>query len=110
MDKRHITDEQQVLTSLSREAPANRKETSVVVSGSAGSAVWPVKVKSHVAWNLYRVRAVVLGEAGSIPVEIGQELEATNLAESFTGQGTLPAGAFAILFRAGQQYIFYAKP
>lgn len=110
MDKRHITDEQQVLTAMSREGAANRKETSLVVSSSAGSTAWPVKVKSHMAWNVYRVRAVVLGEAAAIPVEIGQEIEATNLAESFTSQGTLPAGTFAILFRAGERNVFYAKP
>lgn len=110
MDKRHITDEQQVLTSLSREAEANRRETSLVVSGGAPSNAWPVKVKSHVAWNVYRVRAVVLGEAGTIPLEIGQEIEATNLAEPFLSQGTLEAGTFAILFRAGERNVFYAKP
>jgi len=110
MDKRHITDEQQVLTSLSREAPANRRETSLVVSSGVASNAWPVKVKSRVAWNVYRVRAVVVGEAGTIPVEIGQEIEATNLAESFLSQGTLEAGTFAILFRAGERNVFYAKP
>lgn len=110
MDNRHITDERQVLTSLSREATANRKEASLVVSGGAGSPAWPVKVKSHVAWNVYCVRAVALGEAGSVPVEIGQEIEATNLAESFTGEGTLPAGTFALLFRAGERNVFYTKP
>lgn len=110
MDKRHITDEQQVLTALSREASANRKETALVVGSSAGSTAWPVKVTSHVAWNVYRLRAVVVGEPGAIPVEIGQEIEATNLAESFTSQGTLPAGTFAILFRAGERNVFYAKP
>ena len=110
MDKRYITDEQQVLTALSREGAANRKETSLVVGSGAGSTAWPVKVKSRVAWNVYRVRAVVVGEAGAIPVEIGQEIEATNLAESFTSQGALAAGTFAILFRAGERNVFYAKP
>jgi hypothetical protein len=110
MDKRHITDERQVLTSLSREATANRKEASLVVSGAAGSPAWPVTIRSHVAWNVYRVRAVALGEAGSVPIEIGQEIEATNLAESFTSEGALPAGTFALLFRAGERNVFYAKP
>jgi hypothetical protein len=110
MDKRHITDEQQVLSSLSREGTANRKETSVVVNSGAVTTTWPVKIKSHVAWNVYRVRAVVLGSAGMAPAEIGDEIEATNLAESFLSQGTLPAGTFAIMFRTGEQGIFYAKP
>ncbi len=110
MDKRHITDEQQVLTSLAREAQAHRKETSAVVSGNAGSVVWPMKVKSHVDRNVYLVRAVVLGEPGGLPVEIGQELDATNLAESFSAQGVLPAGTYVIAFRTGPQYIFYAQP
>ena len=110
MDKRHITDERQVLTALSREAAANRKEASLVVSGGAGSPAWPVTVKSHVAWNVYRVRMVALGEAGSVPIEIGHEIEATNLSESFTGEGALPPGTFALLFRAGERNVFHAKP
>jgi hypothetical protein len=110
MYKRHITDEQQVLASLAREAQARRHETSAVVSGNAGSVVWPMKVKSHVDRNVYRVRAVVLGEGGGIPPEIGEEIEATNLAESFVGQGALPAGTYVIAFRTGPQYIFHAQP
>ena len=109
MDKRHITDEQQVLSSLSREG-TNRKETSVVVNSGAVTTTWPVKIKSHVAWNVYRVRAVVLGNAGVPPAEIGDEIEATNLAESCLSQGTLPADTFAVMFRTGEQGIFYAKP
>ncbi len=110
MDKRHITDEQQVLTALSREGAGNRKETSLVVGSGAASNAWPVQVKSRVAWNVYRVRAVVVGEAGTPPVEIGREIEATNLAEPFLSQGTLEAGTFAVLFRAGERNVFYAKP
>lgn len=110
MSQRHVTDETQVLADLAREGSADRREASVVVSPGAGVTAWAVKVKSHVAYNVYQVRAVIVGDAGSIPAEIGAQMEATNLAESFLSQGSLPAGTYAVMCRVGDQNVFYAKP
>jgi len=52
----------------------------------------------------------VIGAAGSEPSEIGQQTQAVNLAESFLQEGTLPAGTYAIMSRAGDKNVFYAKP
>ena len=60
--------------------------------------------------NTYEVRAVIVGEPGSIPVEIGNEMEATNLAESFLSQGALAAGTYAVMHRIGERNVFYAVP
>lgn len=110
MSDRYITDEQQLLADMAREGSANRQENSAVVSPGARVAAWAVKVTSHEAYNVYKVRAVVIGDLGSIPVEIGEPMEATNLAESFLSEGTLSAGTYALLCRVGDRNVFYATP
>ena len=110
MENRHITDEQQLLAGLAREGSENRRETSAVVSPGARVMAWAVKVKSHVAYNVYMVRAVVIEDMGAVPSEIGEQMEAINLAESFLAQGTLPAGTYAIMCGVGDKNVFYAAP
>jgi hypothetical protein len=110
MDNRTITDQQQLLAELARTGSQNRQEPSIVISPGGRATTWAVKVKSHVAYNTYSVRAVVLGAPGSVPSEIGEQMEATNLAESFLSQGTLPAGKYAVMSRIGESNVFYAVP
>jgi hypothetical protein len=110
MENRHTTDEQQLLAGLAREGSENRRETSAVISPGARVAGWAVKIKSHVAYNVYMVRAVVIESMGVIPSEIGEQMEAINLAESFLAQGTLAAGTYAIMCGVGDKNVFYAVP
>ncbi len=86
------------------------KETSVVTSPGARTAAWSVKVKSHFSYNVYNVSAVEIGDPGSLPVEIGQETQAVNLAESFLDPGTLPSGTYVVMCRVGNKNVFYAEP
>jgi len=86
------------------------QEISVVTSPGARAAAWAIKVKSHSSYNVYNVVVVVIGDAGSLPVEIGQQTQAVNLAESFMQQGTLPEGTYAVMSRVGDKNVFYAKP
>ncbi len=110
MENRHITDEQQLLAGLAREGAENRREISAIVSPGARVTAWAVKVKSHVAYNVYMVRAVVIENVGVVPLEIGEQMEATNLAESFLAQGTVPAGTYAIMCAVGEKNVFWAVP
>lgn len=110
MDNRHIIDQQQFLAEMARSGSGHRQETSAPVSPGGGSWAWPVTITSHVHYNVYGVRAVTLDEAGSVPSEFGGQMEATNLAEPFLSQGTLPIGTYAIMCRLGERNIFYAKP
>ena len=110
MDQRHITDRQQTLTDLARQDSAQRKETTTIVGVGATVSGWPVKIKTHVAYNVYTVCAVVIGATGTVPVEMGLSVEATNLAESFLAEGTLSVGTYAVMFRSGQKNVFYAEP
>lgn len=86
------------------------QEISVVTSPGARAAAWSIKVKSLVSYNVYNVCAVQIGDPGSLPVEIGQQMQAVNLAESFISQGTLSAGTYAVMSRVGDKNVFYAKP
>ena len=104
----NVVDTQQLLERLARAGSQETGEVSVVTSPGARAAAWAVKVKSHSSYNVYNVRAVVIGDAGSLPVEIGGQMQAVNLAESFLEDGQLSAGTYVIMFRVGEKYVFYA--
>ena len=106
----NIINGQQILERLARKGSEQLQEVSVVTSPGARTAAWAVKVKSNSSYNFYNVVAVVIGDAGSIPVEIGGQTQAVNLAESFQQQGTLPAGTYAVMFRVGDKNVFHVKP
>jgi hypothetical protein len=110
MENRHITEQQRLLAELAREGSESRRETSAVVSPGARIPARVVTITSHVAYNVYLVRAVVPGPPGAVPLEIGEQMEAINLAESFLSQGTLAPGAYAVLSRVGEKNVFYAVP
>ncbi len=86
------------------------REISVVTSPGARAAAWAIKIKSHSSYNVYNVVVIVIGDPGSVPVEIGQQMQAVNLAESFLQQGTLQEGTYAVMSRVGDKNVFYAKP
>ncbi|RKY24111.1 MAG: hypothetical protein DRP62_04490 [Planctomycetota bacterium] len=83
---------------------------STVASPGARAAAWTVKIKSHSSYNVYNVRTVEIGEPGSLPVEIGTQTKAVNLAESFLQQGQLAAGTYTVMFRVADKNVFYAEP
>ena len=106
----NITEGQQTLERLARRGFEEGHEVSVVTSPGARAAAWAVKIKSNSSHNVYNVVAVVIPGAGTMPVEIGGQMQAVNLAESFIQQGTLAAGTYAVMFRVGDKNVFYAKP
>jgi hypothetical protein len=110
MENRHITEQQQLVAELARQGSESRRETSAVVSPGARIPARAVTIKSHAAYNVYMVRAVVIGDPGAIPMEIGEQMEAVNLAESFLSERTLVPGAYAIVTRVGEKHVFYAVP
>jgi hypothetical protein len=109
-DDVNIIEGRQTLERLTRQGSEQAQEVSVVTSPGARVAAWAVKVKSNFSYNAYNVVTVVIGAAGSAPVEIGAQTQAVNLAESYLQQGTLTAGTLAVMFRVGDKNIFYAKP
>ena len=83
----NAVDTQQLLERLARTGSQQTGEVSVVTSPGARAAAWAVKVKSLSSYNVYNVRAVEIGDSGSLPVEIGGQMQAVNLAESFLETG-----------------------
>jgi hypothetical protein len=102
-----IVDGQQVFERLCRRGSQDSSEISVVTSPGARAVVWAVKVKSLSSYNVYNVRAVEIGDAGSLPIEIGGQMQAVNLAESFLQTGQLPVGTYAVMSRVGEKNVFY---
>ena len=109
-DSVNMIEGQQALERLARQGSEQAQEVSFVTSPGSRVAAWAVMVKSNFLYNAYNVVAVVIGAAGSAPVEIGAQTQAVNLAESYLQQGTLTVGTLAIMFRVGDKNIFYAKP
>ncbi len=106
----NVTDSRQFLERLSRQGLPETKETLAVISPGARVTAWAVKIKSLSSYNWYNVRAVEIGEPGSLPVEYGSQMKAVNLAESFLQQGTLPEETYVVMSRVGDKNVFYAKP
>lgn len=110
MHERHVTDQQQVLADLARRGADNRRELSMAVGPAVSTEAQPVTVIGHAGCNVYHVQPVLLGDMGTPPTPIGEPTEAFNLAEPFHDQGTLSAGAHALMFRLGDKNAFYAAP
>ena len=106
----NIVNRQQVLDRLCRAGSQGTGEIAVVTSPGARATAWAVKVKSNSSYNVYNIVTVVINNAGSEPTEIGQQMQAVNLAESFTQSGTLPVGTYAMMARVGGKNVFHVKP
>jgi hypothetical protein len=109
-DGRENTSSRELLERLARVGTQGEREVSIVTSPGARESGWAIKVKSHSSYNVYNVIAMEIGDAGSIPVEIGQQMQAVNLAESFLQEGTLSVGTYAAMLRIGDKNVFYAEP
>ena len=111
MDSRNVTDQQQLLAELARTGSENRQESAVVISpgarvdGLGGQGKEPRGIQQTTMCC-----AVVITVPGSTPIEIGEQMEAVNLAEPFLSQGTVAAGKYGIMCRVGEVNVFYAVP
>ena len=82
-------------------------ELETVVSPGARTEAFTCKVKSHVSHNVYNVRMVEIGEPGSMPVELGSELQATDLSDDFSNPaGDVPIGTIVVVSRVAGKYVF----
>jgi len=102
----NISNGREILERLSREGSPGTEETTVVTSPGARAAAWAVKVKSLSSYNVYNVRAVEIGDPGTLPMELGGQMQAVNMAESFLSNGQLSASTYAIMFRVGDKNVF----
>jgi hypothetical protein len=99
--------QQQFVERLLRESPG-LNESAFVTSAGGKTLGFVAKVISKYDYNYYSVRAVEVDIPGTIPMIVGNQVVAVNVAESFTSQGNLPAGSYVIIFRIADLYVFYA--
>jgi len=100
-------EQQQFIERLSRQS-TGLNESAFVTSAGGRTIGFVAKVISKFNYNHYNVKAVEVDGAGSIPMVVGNEVRAVNIAEPFLSQGNLPAGSFVIIFKIGEYYCFYA--
>ncbi len=108
MSEQSIDNGRQELGRLARRGDSGPGEVSVVVSPGERAGCQAVKVKGNVSYNVYKVCEVMIGEPGTLPVEIGTETEAVNVAEDFLQAGQLASGSYVPMHRVGDKNVFYA--
>ena len=87
------------------------EEQSRVTASGAVTAAWLIEVVSCEQYNVYNVRQVSIVAVGIEPVTLGGSNSlAYNLAESFEATGTLAAGTLAVMWRVGDDNVFYVQP
>ncbi|MHC4659864.1 MAG: hypothetical protein ACYS83_11915 [Planctomycetota bacterium] len=83
------------------------QEVQGVVSPGARVQTFSCKVKSLVSHNVYKVRMVEIGAPGSLPVELGSEMEAVDVTDDFLNPASnVPIGSIVVLSRVGSKYVF----
>ena len=103
-----LQNEQQQLVERLLRSSEGLSESAFVTSAGGKAIGFVAKVISKYDYNHYNVRAVEVDIAGTIPMVVGNEVRAVNVAESFMSQGGLPAGSYIIMFKIGKWYVFYA--
>lgn len=98
--------QQQLIEQLSRSSGGVNESSFVTLTGGKATG-FVARVISKYDRNHYYVRIVEVGILGSVPIAMGDEFIAVNVAESFTAQGNLPAGTYVIIFKIGNYYCFY---
>ncbi|MDD5135405.1 MAG: hypothetical protein PHP01_08350, partial [Phycisphaerae bacterium] len=99
---------QQFVERLSRNSGRDDENFFVMSAGDKVTS-FVAQVIEKYDYNYYIVRAVELGEPGSEPTVIGNEVVAVNVAEPFLLQGNLPADTYIVMFKIGENYVFYSE-
>ncbi len=105
---RTFADSGRELERLARKGSGQMQEVSVVSSPGTKSLAFAAKIKGLCSYNIYNISMVELNSPGSEPTEVGNQMQAVNLAELFTANGQLAAGTFVAVLRVGEKNIFYA--
>ena len=104
-------DLQEQLSRLSRAESGIRDESTLVAATGAMAAAWTIKVLSLDSYNRYNVEQVRITAVGISPGPVGgSETKAFNVAEPFDQTGSVSAGTYAVMWRAGDKNVFYVKP
>lgn len=107
--ERIFSDSSRELERLARQSSGRMQEVSLVSSPGTKSLAFAAKIKGLSSYNIYNVSMVELNSPGSEPTEVAGQMQAVNLAESFTANGQLTVGTYVAVLKVGQKNIFYAQ-
>ena len=93
-----------------RQKNSERPERAVVTATGTVPPAWAIKVLSLDGYNVYNIQLVEIVSPGVSPSPVTGSLKAYNLAESFTSNGSLSAGTYAVMWRVGKSYVFNVGP
>lgn len=105
-----VVSQQEDLRRFLRKGSRTDREAFLVGSTGGKTTAWPAKILSKYDYNVYNVQSLKIVEPGVGPVELGPQMRAYNMAESFIQQGQLNAGQYVIVFQMGDVNIFYVEP
>ena len=102
---------QEKLARLSRVNTRGIKdEVTLVTATGTMPPAWTIKILSLDSYNVYNVQLVNITEPGQNPSPVTDNIKAYNIAESFTTDGSVAAGTYAIMWRVGNKNVFYVEP
>ena len=82
------------------------QESARVTATGSRENCWVVRITAKYDYNWYNVEHVDISTPGIVPVPIAATAApAVNLAESFTAQGTLTPGVYAVMWRVGESNV-----
>jgi hypothetical protein len=82
-------------------------QSQTVISPGPSQQVFVCKVKSLISHNFYNIVMVEIGDPGSIPTEIGDQLQAVDLTDDFLNPASdVPLSSIISVARVGTKYVF----
>ena len=105
-------DLQEQLSRLGRlDSRGIKDELDLVTATGTIPPAWVIRVVSLDSYNYYNVKLVEITAPGNPPSSITENIKAYNVAESFdTGSGSVSAGTYAVMWRAGNCNVFHVAP
>ena len=106
--ERIFSDSGRELERFIRQDSKQMQEVSIVGSPGTKPLAFAAKIKGLACYNIYNISMVELNSPGSEPTEVASQMQAVNLAESFTMAGQLATGTYVAVIQISEKNIFYA--
>lgn len=110
-DARNIDLDEQLARLARQESRGQQSERNLVLASGSAVPAFAIRLVSLSKKNVYNVEQISLAGVGVSPSALaGTATQATNLAEPFNSDGTLSAGAYAVMWRVAGGNVFYVQP
>jgi len=84
------------------------KEKEVVATSGTIAEIFAAQIKSRKLYNVYSVQPVLIKAIGESPIEVGDQVEAVNVAESFLYPGNAEIGLYVLVYVSQGRFVFWA--